>query len=208
MTTATFDKTSLPWQLQQWGQRTGEWFELKLQELKAPKWVPPDWNLPQFAISPRFWEVLFWLIVFGFVFWAVIKLYPVGQRYWVMWQGASPREQRAKPMPDRPTAEWLQQAQRLKLQGNYPEACRCLYMAMLQRLNDAQVAPHEPSRTDGEYLNLVQRLSRSPAYQILISTHEQLCFGGVSLNADDFSRCQSAYREIEEADRGPGLVGR
>lgn len=198
MPTATFEKNNILWQLQQVGRRAGEWIELKLSEIRFPKVNGPDWQLPGFSISPRVWEVLFWLIVLAFVAWVVSKLYPLLQPYWQNWSGggsAMPRP--AKPVPDRPVSEWLQRAQKLQQQGNYPEACRALYQAMLQHLNDAKIAPHEPSRTDGEYRHLVQGQSYPRAYGTLLAAHEQLCFGGVELNSEDFNRCQRAYREIE-----------
>jgi Domain of unknown function (DUF4129) len=196
-TTATFEKTNIPWQLQQSGQRFGEWVELKLSELRFPSINGPDWQLPAIDIAPRFWDVIFWLLVFSFVTWLILKLYPLFQRYWQSWRQGRGAVRALKLVTDRPVSEWLQQAQSLQQQGNYPEACRALYLAMLQHLNDTKIALHEPSRTDGEYLHLLQAPSHPRAYRTLLATHEQLCFGGVELNAEDFNRCQRAYREIE-----------
>ncbi|MEG4005235.1 hypothetical protein QUA41_00410 [Microcoleus sp. Pol11C1] len=50
-------------------------------------------------------------------------------------------------------AKWLLRSQKLQQQGKYRQACRCLYLAALQPLNDAGTAIHQPSPTDGEYLN-------------------------------------------------------
>jgi Domain of unknown function (DUF4129) len=199
MPTAPFEKTNIPWQIKQLGQRLGEWAELKLREIRFPNFNGPDWRWLDFAIAPRVWEVLFWLIVITFITWLVIKLYPLLQPFWVTWQaeGETATRRPAQPVRDRPVAVWLQQAQKLQQQGNYPEACRALYLAMLQHLNDAKIAPHEPSRTDGEYRHLVKELSYPRAYGTLLAAHEQLCFGGVELNSEDFNRCQRAYREIE-----------
>ena len=197
MPTATFEKTNIPWQIQQSGQRLSEWVELKLSELRPPKINAPDWQLPGFSIAPRVWEVLFWLVVIMFVSWVLLRLYPVGQRYWRTWQARGGAAiARVEPMVDRPVAAWLQQAQKFQQQGNYPEACRALYLAMLQQLNDAKIAPHELSRTDGEYLRLVTGQSDRRAYGTLLAAHEQLCFGDVALDSEDFQRCQRAYREI------------
>jgi hypothetical protein len=68
-------------------------------------------------------------------------------------------------------------------------------MATLQRLHDSAIAPHQPSRTDGEYLQLVQQLPQSQSYQALIATHEQLCFNA-EIVPENFSQCQQAYQEI------------
>ncbi|CAA9242792.1 hypothetical protein AVDCRST_MAG92-1605 [uncultured Coleofasciculus sp.] len=94
-------------------------------------------------------------------------------------------------------ARWLQQAQKFQQQGNYRDACLCLYKAMLQRLNDSGVVLHQPSRTDGEYLQLVQQLPQSQPYQTLIMTHQELCFSNTEASLSLFEQCQQAYREIE-----------
>jgi hypothetical protein len=71
-------------------------------------------------------------------------------------------------------------------------------MAMLQRLNDTGIVQHEPSRTDGEYLQLlIQQLPQPRPYQTLLMTHQQLCFSNVEASPSLFEQCQQAYREIE-----------
>jgi hypothetical protein len=97
---------------------------------------------------------------------------------------------------------WMQQVQEFQRQGNYREACRSLYMATLQRLNDAKIVPHQSSRTDREYWGLVKLLPQSEAYQTLLRTHELLCFGEATISAETFNRCQQAYREIEQPAAG------
>jgi hypothetical protein len=68
---------------------------------------------------------------------------------------------------------------------------------MLQQLNDAGIAPQQPSRTDGEYLQLTQDLPQQQSYQTLLAIHEQLCFGNVEISGSVFEECQEAYREIQ-----------
>ncbi|MEG3972103.1 MULTISPECIES: hypothetical protein [unclassified Microcoleus] len=58
--------------------------------------------------------------------------------------------------------------QKLQQQGKYRQACRCLYMALLQRLNDAGTVVYQPRRTDGEYLQLIQQLPQPVSYETLI----------------------------------------
>ncbi len=93
-------------------------------------------------------------------------------------------------------AAWLKRSQTYFSQGNHRKAYRCLYMATLQRLHESAIAPHQPSRTDGEYLQLVQQLPQFQSYQTLIATHEQLCFGNAEIVPETFSQCQQAYQEI------------
>ncbi|NEQ27810.1 MAG: DUF4129 domain-containing protein, partial [Microcoleus sp. SIO2G3] len=94
-------------------------------------------------------------------------------------------------------AGWLERSQKFQQQGNYQEACLCLYRAMLQRLNDAGIAPHQSSRTDGEYLQLIRQLPQPQPYQTLLMTHQQLCFSNTEASPSVFEQCQQAYREIE-----------
>ena len=84
-------------------------------------------------------------------------------------------------------------------QGNYSEACRCLYIATLQQLHEKKILRHKSSRTDGEYLQLLQ-LSVTPIqpYETLITTHEQLCFNNTEVQEENYQQCQQAYREIDK----------
>jgi hypothetical protein len=95
------------------------------------------------------------------------------------------------------SAGWLARSQEFYRQGNYHEACRCLYLAMLQQLHDRNVLPHKKSRTDGEYLQILQ-LSVTPMqpYETLITTHEQLCFNSAELLPENYQQCEQAYQQI------------
>jgi len=71
-------------------------------------------------------------------------------------------------------------------------------MAVLQRLNDAGTAVHQPSRTDGEYLELIQQLPQPVPYETVITIHEQLYFGNTEASASTFEQCQQAYQQIKD----------
>jgi hypothetical protein len=106
--------------------------------------------------------------------------------------------QSTKPKESLPVSGWLRQVQAFQRQGNYAQACRALYMAMLQRLDDTKQVPQQASRTDGEYLQAIQTLNQPTPYQVLITTHERVCFDDNStISSATFERCQQAYREIE-----------
>lgn len=193
MLAIAFEKSNLSWQIQLIKQRFGEWIELKLFELMPRK-------LPNVSISPLLLDVLFWGLVLALgtlVIWWLMPLFP--RTWFALQQAAEGQSEPRSPLPSRDltVAEWLQQAKTFHQQGNYAEACRALYMAMLQRLNDTQIALHEPSRTDGEYLRLVRSLAQSRPYQTLIQTHEQICFGNAQISNETYTLCQQAYREIE-----------
>lgn len=191
----TFEQNSLNWQVQQGTQRLTEWIEGLLVS-NAPanngNEVPqvPEWLL----------KGLFWLMVVGAIGWAGWQLYQLLRPYWVNYWRLQTRERWEEPPPAWKTAaEWLRQARAAQQQGNYREACRALYMATLQQLNDRGIILQETSRTDGEYLTLVQGLNLPPPYRVLIRTHERLCFDRVSISSEVYDRCWQAYQEIERS---------
>ena len=71
-------------------------------------------------------------------------------------------------------------------------------MAVLQRLNDAGTAVYQASRTDGEYLQLIQQLSQPAPYETVIAIHEKLYFGNMEADASTFEQCQQAYQQIKD----------
>lgn len=202
VTSGTFEKTSLSWQIRQLQQRMGEALE-RLFAREDQNDVNFNWQLPDWLE-----EALFWLIAIGLILWAGWQLYKLLQPYFSSYfQPNTP----TPPLPPGRTVEltasdWLKRSRQSQQQGNYREACRALYMAALQQLNDKDLIRQELSRTDGEYLNLIQdlqNLSASQPYQTLIHIHERLCFSDTTISAEVFDRCWAAYREIEE----PGVRG-
>ncbi|MBD2019805.1 DUF4129 domain-containing protein [Leptolyngbya sp. FACHB-36] len=191
MSTDSFQRTNLDWQFQQLSQRIGEWIELRLGKSLGSAPFP--------TVSPHFVEIAFWLIVSLLVGWLGWQLFWLLRPYL---ERRSPlqRQSSLTRTEQQTAANWLQQAQTFQRQGNYREACRALYLAMLQRLNDAKRIAHQSSRTDGEYLQLVQQLAHPQPYQTLIATHEQLCFSDAPISAEAFDRCQSAYQQLERQE--------
>lgn len=197
MAAGSFEKTNLDWQIHQIQQRIDEWTERLLSRVHFPGDNTKAWDLPE-----QFKQTLFWLMLLGFVGWALWQLYQLLQPYWqrIEWSRSFKRQTAAQVEIERSIADWLEQAQRARQQENYREACRALYMAMLQRLNDQNLIRQEPSRTDGEYLSLMQMLDRPlQPYQVLIGTHEQICFGDRPISLEMFDRCWQAYQEIDPA---------
>jgi hypothetical protein len=192
-----FEKNNLGWQLGQLRQRVWEWFELKTSQTFSDISLPPWWDWPILQFIAK---------VVAFATLALLLTWII----WQLWQLLRPyiyslRKQLRQPA-DRVTttesselsvAAWLQRSQKFQQQGNYREACRCLYMAMLQRLHDSGIAPHQSSRTDGEYLQLIQQLPQPTPYQTLLVTHQRLCFSQADVSRSVFDQCQQAYREIE-----------
>ncbi|WP_414584507.1 DUF4129 domain-containing protein [Scytonema sp. PCC 10023] len=198
MSADAFEKTSWGWQVSQIQQQVGEWFEYQLSRF--------DWALPK--LSPQ-WSIDDWVLkLLNFIFWLSLGLCLV----WVGWRlwrelrpylnsrlaGHNSTNSHFKiAESELSVAQWLLRSQEFSHQGNYHEACRCLYFAMLQHLHEQGILPHKSSRTDGEYLQLLQMFTTSiQPYETLMITHEQLCFGNAEISADNYEHCQQAYQEI------------
>lgn len=197
MSQSSFEKSNWVWQLQQLQQRIGEWWELKTAH-NSPKSSTPSWFDSE--ISQIIARAIFWIIVMLLLTWFV----------WQVWQLLRPYihslnnplrqtkdKYRKSQVRELSVADWLERSQKFQQEGNYREACICLYMAMLQRLSDSEIAPWQPSRTDGEYLQIIEPLPKSNPYQTLLMIHQQLCFSNAEASREVFEECQQAYREIE-----------
>lgn len=184
----SYQKTNFNWMTQQLGQRLSEWLERQFSQGGSDQ--------SPIAMSPEALKLLFWSIVVGLGVWggwAVVRLLAP---YWFGSSRSIAPRLVTHPTPQT-SATWLRQAQALYRQGNYPEACRSLYIAMVQRLDETQRLPNQSSRTDGEFFRAVASFAKAERYQTLIATHEALCFGDSLLSDKDFQRCYQAFQEIE-----------
>jgi hypothetical protein len=193
----SFEKNSISWQIQLWQQRLSEWWERLFNPARQARL--PNWSMPEALV-----QVLFWAIVAAFVAWAGWQLYRLLRPYLYPWLPSQPQPVLAAD--DTPAqsaltvAEWLQRSRTFAQQQNYREACRCLYLAVLRRLDDRQLIPATASRTDGEYLQLVRSFPNPQPYQVVIRTHERLCFSDTEISSAMFEQCQQAYQAIEQAE--------
>lgn len=197
MSESSFEKTNFGWQLAQSQQRFLEWWELKTAQNM------PNVELPSWFDSPilrAIAKAAFWVILALLAVWASWQIWQL-LRFYV--HNFKKRNQQtdisAKPtIEDSSVAEWFLRSQKLQQQGKYRQACRCLYMAALQRLNDAGTVVHQPSRTDGEYLQLIQQLPQPAPYETVIAIHQQLYFGNAEASQSTFEQCQQAYQQIKD----------
>jgi hypothetical protein len=194
----SFEKNSWQWQLSHIQQRVGEWIEVKLRSIDGiPAFDPfPSW-LAGLLVN------LCWLILAGLLSWFAYRIiYP----YWQDWMA---KNRGIKLEPDLPVetfkvSELLAKSQQFQREGDYTQATRWLYLAALQRLNDAKIILHQPSLTDREYLKLLATFPAVRSSDLLLATHEQLHFGNTRITAEDFDRCQLAYQQIEVGLAGNG----
>ncbi|MBD2488325.1 DUF4129 domain-containing protein [Aulosira sp. FACHB-615] len=194
-----FEKTSWSWQLSQLQQQIGESIEYQFDRFQnsLPN-LSPDWK-----ISPwlsHLLVLLFWLILAIFLAFVLWRLWQEFSPYLYAWLSVGKNNTNAGDKNgdhDLSVALWLERSQSLYRQGNYREACRCLYLAILQHLHDTKLIPHKFSRTDGEYLQVLRStITPVQPYETLITTHEQLCFGNAEILPENYQQCQQAYQEI------------
>ncbi|MEB3309940.1 MAG: DUF4129 domain-containing protein [Snowella sp.] len=188
-----FEKENLGWWLQQLQQRFGEWWEL--QQSKLLKTALPA--LPDIK-PPTNWDI--WLnnslifIFSGLIFWLLWRFRHVFLDSWSKLQNLQlPSE--AKPMAYS-VADWVQRSRRYYDSGDYYQACRCLYFAMLQQLHENGLIPHQTSRTDEEYRLLILELPEPDPYERLLMIHQELCFGKRQASAQLVVDCQAAFKQI------------
>jgi hypothetical protein len=188
----SIEKTSWRWQLEQLQQQLGEWIELKLrsEDRDLQLDVFPAWLAPLLV-------KLTWLVLAGLVIWFGYRvIYP----YLQLWLERSNRSKSSvdlAPVRVYTVVELLSKSQQFQRDGDYTQASRWLYLAMLQRLNDANLIPHQFSRTDREYVQLLRTVPIINVGEILVSIHEQLHFGDRQIAIEDFDRCQQAYQQID-----------
>ncbi|NEO63809.1 MAG: hypothetical protein F6J98_26630, partial [Moorea sp. SIO4G2] len=139
MSTGSFEKNSLDWQLQLLQRQFGEWWELTMSQVSLEQ---PQGSLPSWLLSPILGQVIritFWLLVVIILSWLGVRLlrglHPYIISYYQQLTQAANRVTK-RPVPELSVVNWWERSQNYQQQGNYTEACRCLYMGMLQQLHD------------------------------------------------------------------------
>ncbi len=209
MAKGEFQKTSSDWQASLFQQKIGESFDYQqkrffdwLESIFAPfQNILPDIS-PKWALNKQFLEILkilFWLALGLFLAWIALRLWREFRPYIYTWwnknnQGAKDAKAAETQLS---SSTWLKRSQELYRQGNYREACRLIYLSTLQHLHEKEILPHKRSRTDGEYLQLLELSANSmQPYETLITTHEQLCFDDAEIVSDNYEQCQQAHSLI------------
>ncbi len=183
--------------MQQWRRNVVEWLEAQWRGVDPP---PPSTEPPSLDWLERLVDTLFWIIVISFSAWILwrflgwfIPFYQARQRD----LGEQVSLEAPTKMRSLSAAQYLRHAQNRANQGDYREACRLIYLALLQKLDQRDRIPQDESRTDGEYLIILRQFSRFQPYQTVVQIHERLCFSDATISEQEFQACQRAYQEIE-----------
>ena len=197
MSDKIFKQNSLGWRSHLLEQRIQEWWELQSSRLADNTPDVPILDLDAEWLR-LFVKILLWSITAAILVWLTWQLWLLLRPYVRTWQK---QQQQSRQLSDRQTVielsidEWLERSQNFQKQRDYRQAIFCLYQAMLQQLSDRGIIPNLSSRTDREYLKLIQQSQISPAqsYQLLLNTHEQLCFTNQDADKSLWQQCQQAY---------------
>jgi hypothetical protein len=195
----TNEKTSLSWQLSQLKQRFDEWWELNTQKMgdNIPNVDLFSW-LNNYLIESII-KTIFWLTLTGLLIWIALKITRLIESYITNLNNRNNPtiiQERKQETVILSVNKWLKRADYFQQQGNYRDAIWCLYMAMLQNLNDSNIAPHQESRTDGEYLKIIQQLPNYLDYQTLLINHQKILFGNKEATINMWEESLQAYRKI------------
>ncbi|MGH2413183.1 MAG: DUF4129 domain-containing protein [Microcystaceae cyanobacterium] len=206
-----FEQNNLGWQLNQLQQKIGEWWELQISRLNInlPDALERSWLDSELVLSIA--KIAVWLILALLLIWAILQMTRLVRSYLYTLKNQQHQIIERNPrIIDRTLSidNWLARSQKFQQQGNYRDSILCLYQAMLQQLNDTGMIPHQASRTDGEYLRLIQNLPHPVPYQRLLIVHQQLCFSNTQASPSLFEECDRAFKTIQSDRRETiGIAG-
>ncbi len=106
-----------------------------------------------------------------------------------------------------PTELW-RQAEGLAGEGQFREAVRVLYLAVLALLHRQRFIRFEPTRTNGEYVRQVHLSEQAPAelhdpFRGLTNLFEAKWYGERSCETGDYRACRTLAEEIQQLVHSP-----
>ncbi len=198
MSDTIFKQNSLGWRSHLLQQRIQEWWELQSSRLadNTRDVTILDLDAEWIRLLVKF---LLWSITAAILVWLTWQLWLLFRPYVRTWQK---QQQQFRQLSEQQTVrelsinEWLERSHIFQKQRDYRQAIFCLYQGMLQQLNDRAIIPNLSSRTDGEYLKLIQQsqISPFPSYKLLLNTHEKLCFSNQNADESLWQQCQQAFQ--------------
>jgi hypothetical protein len=103
--------------------------------------------------------------------------------------------------PERTADEWLTRADELEAEGRHREAVRCLYLACLVRIDEANVARFVRSETNWEHLARIDASPRRPAgldFRTPTQRFDVIWYGFLTQGAPDVEYFRQTYRSLCE----------
>ncbi len=196
-----FQDNGIGWQIFKANQRFWEWLERVLTSDRPASSEAPDWVWSEILsqIVIRFFQGVTLILLVWILWQLALILWPQLRRF--QFRGMRSSRSSSASFSSHSLQDWWQMAQVAREQGDHAEACRCLYLALLRHLHDHQILPELPSRTDGEYIRglLAQQIQPLSPYELLIRTHETLCFDrSVDLSTTTVDRCFQALAQITQ----------
>jgi hypothetical protein len=198
MSAGSFKQDGLNWRFNLIKQRFSEWIEYQTSQFN------PDWDLKSWQ-STLLWQIIkfcLWSIIAILLVWMTWQLWLLLRLYWKRWQRKSDRHTAFMPTntSQLSAADWVERSQSARVDGNYRQAIFCLYQAMLKLLDERGIIPTQLSLslTDEEYRRSLLKIPVSPLtpYELLLSTHQRLCFSTAEADRALFEECQQAYQQI------------
>ena len=195
MSAGSFRQDGIGWRFNIIKQRLGEWLEYRLSRFDPDVDVETNllWQIIKFCL----WSILAVLLV-----WITWQLWLLLRRYWKRWQRQTNDYSSYTPQPQAvrlSAADWIDRSQSARSEGNYRQAIFCLYQAMLQLLDEKGIMQTKKSLTDREYQRSLSQIQISPLqpYELLLSTHQRLCFSNAEATQTMFEECRQAYQQID-----------
>jgi hypothetical protein len=196
LASGSFEEDSWGWQWHKLSQRIGEWLQFQPSKEQTN---PPD-SLESLDWS-RIGEFIGWVaiaLLAIFLLWQLLKRLPGGRFPFRKPSKESSASTANHPELSLSLNQWRSQSRQFQQQGNYRQACRCLYMAMLRKLHESGIVADNLAITDGEYRVAISHLSNPQPYIVLLQIHEQHHFANRDATLEDWQACQQAYRQIQQ----------
>jgi hypothetical protein len=165
--------------------------------------------IPPLSQAP---STTFWLVLAGVGGGVLLALLWV----WLKRRREGPARDRTKTGPTRSQAEetaqapheqapasWFRQAEELSRAGQFKEAVRALYHAVLSMLHRQQLLRYERTRTNGEYLCEVRLSAQAPpglseSFERLTRRFDRLWYGDWEGTVVEYSSCRELAEEIRQ----------
>ena len=197
LTSGSFQKDSWGWRWHKLSQRMGEWLDFQPShgETEVPDSLGAlNWSWIAQIIG---WVAIALLAIF--LLWQLLKGLPGGrfQKFRKLSKDSSASTAN-HPKLSLSLNQWRSRSRQFQQQGNYRQACRCLYMAMLRQLHEKGMVSENPAFTDGDYRLAIANFPNPQPYTLLLQIHERHQFAHSEATLEDWQACQQAYRQIQQ----------